>query len=194
MKKQLEAELKPIMLTEQEIERIVRETQTVTKPSRKPMLISVVWVATALLFFVLLLPTFTPALHTGATVAFNWWYAIVALFFLSHIVYIYLLRRVKQTIYCPSCGEELSERYLRKKMWKGKTPCPRCGTTTFRLRMRKKMFGFQFYLLAMLQFEAFVFHTIGWPIFFSFLIVFVLYGFFFYHVSSNGCETVESLW
>ncbi|WP_139992993.1 hypothetical protein [Kurthia sp. Dielmo] len=120
MKKKLEAELKPIMLTEQEIERIVRETQTVTKPSRKPMLISVVWVATALLFFVLLLPTFTPALHTGATVAFNWWYAIVALFFLSHIVYIYLLRRVKQTIYCPSCGEELSERYLRKKNVEGK--------------------------------------------------------------------------
>lgn len=194
MKKQLEAELKPIMLTEQEIERMVQQAQTVTKPSRKPMLISIVWVATAVLFFVLLLPTFTTESHLGATVTFNWWYVIVALIFLSHIVYMYLLSRVKQTICCPSCGQELSERYLRKKMWKGKMPCPSCGTTAFQLRMRKKMFGFQFYLLAMLQVEAFVFHTIGWPIFLSFLIVIVLYGFFFYHVSSNGCETVESLW
>lgn len=194
MKKQLEAALKQVELTEQEIECIVRETQKTPKHSRKPVIVSIAWVVTALVFLMVALPAFTKESTLGATISFNWWYVVVALFFLSHIVYIYLLSRLKQTIFCPSCGHALSERYLRKKMWKGKTPCPRCGTTTFRLRMRKKMFGFQLYLLAMLQFETFVFRTIGWPIFFSFLIVMVLYGVFFYYVSSKGCEIVESLW
>lgn len=200
MKKQLEAELEPMTLTDEELTQLEKRTQQAPKRTRKPIVVSVLWVGIASVFILTLLPTLQQSLHNGAKNEMDW-HAFFGLFatlvvLISNIVSVFLLYRYTRPLYCPACGHILTSRYARKKMWKGKTPCPHCGITTLRIRLGKKMFAFQLYLIAMLQLETFVFRMMGWPVGVSLLIIAVLYAIFFYHFPtlSELVDEREGLW
>lgn len=200
MKKQLEVELQSMTLTDEELTQLEKCTQQAPKRTHKPIVVSVVWVGVAFVFILTLLPALQQPLHNGAKNEMDW-HAFFGLFatlvvLISNVVYVFLLYRYARPLHCPACGQELTNRYARKKMWKGKTPCPHCGITTFRLRMAKKYFALQLYLIAMLQLEPFVFRMMDWPVGVSLLIIAVLYALFFYRASTI-CELVderEGLW